>query len=126
MKKIHAIIMTIALGVLPFLSAALIVTTPVFAAKCGGAETSVIECTGEGEEALFDIIKQVIRILTGAIFVIAIGAVVFGAVLYTSSGDSPEGIKKARTIWVNTVIGMIMYAFMVAITNFLIPGGVFD
>ena len=35
-------------------------------------------------------------------------------------------IKKAREVWTNTVIGIIMFAFMVAITNFIIPGGVFD
>ncbi|QWQ32306.1 hypothetical protein KOY48_00120 [Candidatus Minimicrobia naudis] len=39
---------------------------------------------------------------------------------------SPDKIKKAREVWTNTVIGIIMFAFMVAITNFIIPGGVFD
>ncbi len=35
-------------------------------------------------------------------------------------------IDEAREVWTNTVIGIIMFAFMVAITNFIIPGGVFD
>ena len=96
------------------------------ATKCGGAETSVISCEGEGSTAIINIIKQVIKILTAGIGVAAVGAVIYGAFLYTTSEGSPDKIKKAREVWTNTVIGIIMFAFMVAITNFIIPGGVFD
>ena len=96
------------------------------AAKCGGAETSVISCDGTGSAAIINIIKQVIKILTAGIGVAAVGAVIYGAFLYTTSEGSPDKIKKAREVWTNTVIGIIMFAFMVAITNFIIPGGVFD
>ena len=96
------------------------------AGSCGGAETSVISCEGEGSTAIINIIKQVIKILTAGVLVAAVGAVIYGAFLYTTSEGSPDKIKKAREVWTNTVIGIIMFAFMVAITNFIIPGGVFD
>ena len=96
------------------------------AANCGGAETSVISCEGTGSTAIINIIKQVIKILTAGIGIAAVGAVIYGAFLYTTSEGSPDKIKKAREIWINTVIGILMFAFMVAITNFIIPGGVFD
>ena len=96
------------------------------AARCGDAETSVIYCEGNGSTAIINIIKQVIKILTAGIGVAAVGAVIYGAFLYTTSEGSPDKIKKAREVWTNTVIGIIMFAFMVAITNFIIPGGVFD
>ena len=96
------------------------------AGSCGGAETSVISCDGEGSTAIIYIIKQVIKILTAGVLVAAVGAVIYGAFLYTTSEGSPDKIKKAREVWTNTVIGIIMFAFMVAITNFIIPGGVFD
>ena len=94
--------------------------------SCGGAETSVISCDGTGSAAIINIIKQVIKILTAGVLVAAVGAVIYGAFLYTTSEGSPDKIKKAREVWTNTVIGIIMFAFMVAITNFIIPGGVFD
>ena len=94
--------------------------------SCGGAETSIISCEGTGSTAIINIIKQVIKILTAGIGVAAVGAVIYGAFLYTTSEGSPDKIKKAREVWTNTVIGIIMFAFMVAITNFIIPGGVFD
>ena len=38
------------------------------AGSCGGAETSVISCEGEGSTAIINIIKQVIKILTAGVF----------------------------------------------------------
>ena len=96
------------------------------AGSCGGAETSVISCEGEGSTAIINIIKQVIKILTAGVGVAAFGAVVYGAFLYTTSEGSPDKVKKAREVWMNTVIGLLMFAFMVAITNFIIPGGGFN
>lgn len=111
---------------------AMVITGAIFiprialAANCGGAETSVISCEGEGSTAIINIIKQVIKILTAGVGVAAFGAVVYGAFLYTTSEGSPDKVKKAREVWMNTVIGLLMFAFMVAITNFIIPGGVFN
>lgn len=106
--------------------AGIMVTQPALAASCAGADTSVISCDGEGSTALINIVKQVIQILTAGVGVAAVGAVIFGAVLYTTSEGSPDKVKKAREIWTNTVIGLLMFAFMVTITNFIIPGGVFN
>ena len=106
--------------------AGIMVTQPALAASCAGADTSVISCDGEGSTALINIVKQVIQILTAGVGVAAVGAVIFGAVLYTTSEGSPDKVKKAREIWTNTVIGLLMFAFMVAIANFIIPGGVFN
>ena len=99
-------------------------TTDVsLAAECGGAQTSIIDCEGEKEDAIFNILSLIIKIMTGLIGLVAVGAVVYGAILYGASGDSPENIKKAKEIWTNVVIGLIAFAFMVAILNFIIPGG---
>ncbi len=84
-------------------------------------------CDGTGSTAIINIIKQVIKILTAGVLVAAVGAVIYGAFLYTTLLEgSPDKIKKAREVWTNTVIGIIMFAFMGAITNFIIRGGVFD
>lgn len=102
---------------------------PVFAEKeqeCAGAKTSVITCgkaTGRG--AIIEIVKMVVKIMTAGVGVLAVGAVIFGAILYTTSEGSPDKLSKARTVWINTIIGLLLFAFMVAITNFFVPGGIF-
>jgi hypothetical protein len=99
----------------------------VFAAKCGGVDTAIIDCgTKEGEEAIFDVIAQAIKILNYGIGILAIGGVIVGGIMYTSSGSSPESLKRAKTIWINVGIGLALYATLVTLTNFLIPGGVFS
>lgn len=105
---------------------AVVVPSVAMAASCGGANTSIIDCGGKtGQSAIFDILSQGIKIMTAIIGVVAVGVTAYGGILYAQSGSSPEMMKKAKDIWVNVVIGLIAYAFLVAITNFLIPGGVF-
>ena len=100
-------------------------------ADCMGVKTSIINCDNgsgkdakTGEEAIYNILGMVIKIMTGAIGLVAVAAVVYGAILYGSASDNPENIKKAKEIWTNVVIGLIAFAFMVSILNFIIPGGV--
>ena len=100
-------------------------------ADCMGVKTSIIDCKDSsgkdaktGEEAIYNILGMVIKIMTGAIGLVAVAAVVYGAILYGSASDNPENIKKAKEIWTNIVIGLIAFAFMVSILNFIIPGGV--
>ena len=100
-------------------------------ADCMEVKTSIINCDNgsgkdakTGEEAIYNILGMVIKIMTGVIGLVAVAAVVYGAILYGSASDNPENIKKAKEIWTNVVIGLIAFAFMVSILNFIIPGGV--
>ena len=108
------------------LSLASVIFVPrfVFAANCGGAETSIIDCNGTGETALIDVIKTVIKIMAVGVGVLAVGAVIVGGILYSMAGSNPEYMKKAKTIWINTIIGLAIFAFFAALTNFIIPGGI--
>ncbi|MGH7218301.1 MAG: hypothetical protein ACREGE_02575 [Candidatus Microsaccharimonas sp.] len=100
--------------------------------KCGGVETAIISCTdqsGGGEltdSGLWGILLIVINIMTAGVGVLALAGIVYGAVLYTSAGGSPEQVKKAYTIFTNVVIGVVAFGGMYALLNFLIPGGVFN
>lgn len=98
---------------------------------CGGVDTSILSCnqTGQGDEVkdsgLWGILLLVINILTAGVGVLAVAGVVYGAVLYTSAGGSQEQIKKAITIFTNVAIGLVAFAGMWVLLNFIIPGGVF-
>ena len=103
-------------------------------AKNNGCETdtAIIKCdnvdvTKDGVEntGLWSVLMLVINILTGGVAVIALGGIVYGSILYTSAGGSQEQVKKAMGIFSNVVIGIIAFAGMWALLNFLIPGGAF-
>jgi len=116
------------LGMTVFLS-----PVSVFAAGNNGCETdtAIIKCDipddAKGVEAtgLWSILILVINILTAGVGVVALGGIVYGSVLYTSAGGNQEQVKKAMGIFTNVVIGIIAFAGMWALLNFLIPGGVF-
>ena len=136
-------------GILTVFGAVSCVGPSVLAATCGGVQTGIISCAQEPcankgtigadgkcsdgtkpsgkieNNGVFGILLQAINILTAGVGVAAIGGVVYGSILYTSAGGSPEQVKKAIGIITNVVIGVIAYAFMFSLLNFLIPGGLF-
>jgi len=74
---------------------------------------------------IWGILELTLNILTAGIGIAAVGGIIYGAVLYTSAGGSTEQVKKATTVFTNVAIGVIAYALMYALLNFLIPGGLF-
>jgi hypothetical protein len=126
--KLKQIIISIAL----LMGAGPLFVSPIVSAQtqCGGTETSIIGCeqrdTGGVENSgVWGLLLFVLNILTMGVAVAAVGGIVYGAVLYTSSGGSPEQTKKAKQIIFDTVIGIGAFALMYAALNYLIPGGLF-
>ena len=130
-------------------------TSPmVGAAECAGVQTSIINCPdqdGQGvcpdgkkidssekcsdnsspkvdiaNTGVWGILLIAINILTAGIGVVALGGIVFASIMYISAGGNPEQTKKAMGIISNIVIGVIAYAGMYALLNFLVPGGLFN
>jgi len=110
--------------------------SPAGAESCGGVTTSVIHCDQQGsnnggqvpveDTGLWGLLILTINIMTAGVGLLAVAGIVYGGILYTTSGGSPEQIKKARTIFTNVVIGIIAFGGMFALLNFIIPGGVFN
>lgn len=91
---------------------------------CKDVQTAVIKCDSSGGGPIFNLIKLAIQILTAGVGILAVGAVAYGGVLYASAANNAEQIKKAKGIFLNVAIGLALYAFLVVLSNFLIPGGV--
>ena len=112
-------------------SAATVACTPGAAQSCcGGVKTAIIQCkeTGIGtteDTGLWGILKGAIKFLSIGVGIAAVGGIVYAAILYTSAGGNAEQVKKAMGMITNTVIGVIAYALMFSLLNFLIPGGLF-
>lgn len=125
-------------GILVSGNSAFAACTPSDTVKCcGGVETSLISCDQSGdtssgnEEAIkntgiWGILILTINIMTTGVGVLAIAGFIYGGILYTTSGGSPEQVKKARTVFTNVVIGIITFGAMFTILNFIVPGGVFN
>ena len=92
--------------------------------NCGKARTNLVHCDGEGVSAIGDVLKTILIILTVIVGIVAVGGIAYAAVLYASAEDNASQVSKAKTILRDVAIGIVLYGLMVAITNWLVPGGV--
>lgn len=103
--------------------------------KCGDVKTSIIGgdiCAGVNDKsknaedtAVWKLLLLVLNVLTAGVGIAAVGGIVYGSILYASAADRADQTKKAIGIITNVVIGVIAYAVMYMVLNFLIPGGIF-
>lgn len=98
---------------------------------CGGVDTAIIKCdqnnsgTDVENNGIWGLLLIVINVLTAGVGVLAVGGIVYAAVLYTTAEDKADQVKKSTDVITNVVIGLVAFALMWAGLNFLIPGGVF-
>ncbi|MDB5177180.1 MAG: rane protein of unknown function [Candidatus Saccharibacteria bacterium] len=93
--------------------------------NCGDAETVLISCKGTGVQAIGDVLRIAISVLTVIIGVAAVGGIAWAAVIYAKAEDNASEVSEARTLIRNIVIGLLLYGFLVGIINWLVPGNVF-
>lgn len=129
-QKIKVLFISLAV-ILGSLSSSVLISKSSYA-DCGGVPTAIINCGQDGSDntnikssGIWGILLIVINILTAGIGIAAVGGIAYGSVLYASAGGSPDQVKKARGIITNVVIGIIAYALMYSLLNFIIPGGIF-
>lgn len=128
MKKIKTYIVTLAIITLAVISAA--VPLVASAATCdnpGGksVETSVIDCPNSGRGIIWDVLSVAVNFLAAGVGLAVVAGIVFGAVTYATAAGSADQAKKGIGYVTNAVIALLLFVFMYAIINFLVPGGLF-
>lgn len=84
-----------------------------------------------GEEApgdmnpIVDIMLAIFRFLSTGVGIVVIGSVVVAGIQYTMSRGDPQTTAAAINRVTSAVGALILYLFIFAIANFIIPGGMF-
>ncbi len=89
-----------------------------------GILKGVISCDKSGS-GVWNLLLFVVQILTAGVGLVAIGGFVYAAILYTTAEGNAGQVTKAKVTIFNVVLGLVLYALMWAVLQFLIPGGVF-
>lgn len=92
---------------------------------CGDVPISIDIGTCEvGERGvLFAYLTLIIRFIAGLVGIAVAGVIIFGGLMYmTARGDKGQA-EKAIGVIRNGIISLIVFIFLAAIINFLIPGG---
>ena len=126
MKKILAAVV----GILAVVGMNIGFLTPVWAA-CGAGcvETSILGggcvCDSGGNgQPIFDILNLILNIMTGLVGAAAVIGIVISGIQYTTSSGDEAKMVKAKNRIIQIVIGLVVWALMWAVLNWLMPGGI--
>lgn len=120
-----------------FITALLLITTlsagvvvqPAMAGKCGNVETSVnFNCKTSdkaGENTITALLLTVINFMAIGVGIAVVGGIVWGSLWYITANGNASQAQQGITIIFNSVAGLVLFIFMWALVNFLVPGGVF-
>lgn len=129
MKRILAAVMGIMMNVAMVGAPAMAVqigTTcdPAADKKCNCVTTGLFgEVCDKGDgQAIRDIIKLIVNILTGAVVAAAVIGMAIAGIQYTTSGGNEQQMVKSKNRIVQIAIGLAIWIFMWAALNWLIPG----
>lgn len=93
--------------------------TPTTPGTCSSVSTNIIRCA-----SIPSVLNTIINFLAIGVGIAVVGGIVWGAMLYTTSNGDSGKTQQGITVIVNAVIGLIVFIFMYAIINFIVPGGV--
>jgi hypothetical protein len=71
-------------------------------------------------------VTPVIQLLSAAVGLVAVVAIITGAIEYITSAGDPQRTAAGKTHITNALLGILAYAFLYAFLQFLIPGGLFN
>lgn len=103
-------------------SIALIASLLPISVFADGPDTAILPSEG-GIEGLINI---ALTILTAGVGIAAVVAFVVAGIIYSTAGGNASQVQKAKTMILNTVIGLGAYALMWAFLQWLIPGGILN
>jgi hypothetical protein len=135
---------TLILFIIAALSACVLIAHPSFAAKVTdctasngqpGVKTAIgvngSNCVPVGGNTLESnpimvYLFGVLKIISGLVGLAAVGGFVWGGILYITARANAGQVEKAKLVMINATLGIILFVFMYAILNFIIPGGFFS
>lgn len=123
-----------ALGIVGMITGALLMgnVTPA-AADCGSGKekvkTSIINCPSSvksGSDTVMWLLLTTVNILAVGVGIAAVAGIVWAGILYTTAADNASQVAKAKSVIANVIVGIVAYALMFSLLNFLVPGGIFN
>jgi hypothetical protein len=81
--------------------------------------------TDIAENPIFFYLRNVLVFLAGGVGLAVVGGIIAGSYMYITARANASQTQQGQTMIINSIIGLLLFIFMFAILQFLIPGGVF-
>lgn len=94
--------------------------------RCGKARVNLLACgTDEGNLAFQNLLKIAAIVLSFAVGAAAVAGLAWASVLYAKAEDNEGNVAASKELIRNIVIGLLLYMLLLALVNWLVPGGLF-
>jgi len=80
--------------------------------------------TDIAENPIFFYLRNILIFMAGGIGLAVVGGIVWGAYMYITARGNASQTQQGQNIIINAVVGLLLFIFMYAILQFLIPGGI--
>lgn len=86
-----------------------------------------IDCTGgaEGDCGIMNKMVDIINLVSGLVGVVVVIMIIVGGIQYSSAGSDPQKIASAKSKIVNALLALLVFLFLWAFLQWIVPGGVF-
>ena len=71
-----------------------------------------------------DVLKNGINILSATVGIVIVAMVIIGGIQYSTSGDDPQAVAKAKGKIINALLALVVFVFGYAFLQWVVPGGV--
>lgn len=126
-NNVPTLLLAVVLFVTMLMGSVFIFAQDSYAATCGSTETFFDwGCSSDDVGVVESVLINLVNWLAVGVTVAVVGGIIYGAIMYTSSGGDQARAKKAIEIIRNAVIALLLYFIMWALLNWLVPGGLFS
>lgn len=70
-------------------------------------------------------LRDFINVLSAVVGIVVVIMIAFGGIKYSASRDNPQATAAAKQHITNALLALVLYIFLFAILEYLVPGGVF-
>lgn len=78
------------------------------------------------DNIIFRFLVTVIQFVSVGVGLAVTGGILYGSFLYMTARANAGQVERGRNTIVNAIVGLLLFIFMYAIVEFLIPGNIFS
>jgi hypothetical protein len=87
---------------------------------------SAVTCSSSHCDLIAEYLNPFIKALSGIVGLVVVISLIYGGIQYSASEGDPQKAAQAKSRITKTVFAFIVFIFLFALLQFLVPGGVFQ
>lgn len=91
--------------------------------ECSEISTNLIKCDNNGGDPLTSVVLQVLNFFALGVGLAVVGGIIWGGMLIAGSNGNSSKAKEGINVIVNAIVGLLLFFFMYALVDYLVPGG---